>query len=185
MQTIKLYPVENFTFGSRDNQDVPISSHFPPSDLPPYGQTRICTDCVILVHKNNHPHVLLLQITASFFKLPGGEGDVSTVMHDCLVPPGQIAEFEHDLLGKWYKHNPENIYPYLPPHITSPREIRRLELIKVPEGFVFAVPKGIKCVAVPLFELYENSSRYGPILSNIPHLLSRFEFEYHPLSAGK
>jgi cleavage and polyadenylation specificity factor subunit 5 len=36
----------------------------------------------------------------------------------------------------------------------------------------------MKLLAVPLFELYDNSQRYGPQLSAIPHLLSRFSFEF-------
>lgn len=36
----------------------------------------------------------------------------------------------------------------------------------------------MKLLAVPLFELYDNTARYGPQLSAIPHLLSRFNFEY-------
>jgi cleavage and polyadenylation specificity factor subunit 5 len=36
----------------------------------------------------------------------------------------------------------------------------------------------MKLLAVPLFELYENSQRYGPQLSAIPHLLSRYNFEF-------
>ncbi len=32
--------------------------------------------------------------------------------------------------------------------------------------------------AVPLFELYDNTARYGPQLSAIPHLLSRYNFEF-------
>jgi cleavage and polyadenylation specificity factor subunit 5 len=35
----------------------------------------------------------------------------------------------------------------------------------------------MKLLAVPLFELYDNSARYGPQLSAIPHLLSRYNFE--------
>lgn len=35
----------------------------------------------------------------------------------------------------------------------------------------------MKLLAVPLFELYDNSQRYGPQLSAIPHLLSRYNFE--------
>lgn len=35
----------------------------------------------------------------------------------------------------------------------------------------------MKLLAVPLFELYENTARYGPQLSAIPHLLSRYNFE--------
>lgn len=36
----------------------------------------------------------------------------------------------------------------------------------------------MKLLAVPLFELYDNSPRYGPQLSAIPHLLSRYNFEF-------
>lgn len=35
----------------------------------------------------------------------------------------------------------------------------------------------MKLLAVPLFELYDNTARYGPQLSAIPHLLSRYNFE--------
>jgi cleavage and polyadenylation specificity factor subunit 5 len=36
----------------------------------------------------------------------------------------------------------------------------------------------MKLLAVPLFELYDNNQRYGPQLSSIPHLLSRYNFEF-------
>ena len=36
----------------------------------------------------------------------------------------------------------------------------------------------MKLLAVPLFELYDNTARYGPQLSAIPHLLSRYSFEF-------
>lgn len=39
------------------------------------------------------------------------------------------------------------------------------------------MPKNMKLFAVPLFELYDNTQRYGPQLSAIPHLLSRYNFE--------
>jgi cleavage and polyadenylation specificity factor subunit 5 len=45
----------------------------------------------------------------------------------------------------------------------------------------------MKLLAVPLFELYDNTARYGPQLSAIPHLLSRYNFEFvdeqgHPVA---
>jgi cleavage and polyadenylation specificity factor subunit 5 len=43
---------------------------------------------------------------------------------------------------------------------------------------VLSVPKNMKLLAVPLFELYDNTPRYGPQLSAIPHLLSRYNFEF-------
>jgi hypothetical protein len=36
----------------------------------------------------------------------------------------------------------------------------------------------MKLLAVPLFELYDNTARYGPQLAAIPHLLSRYNFEF-------
>jgi cleavage and polyadenylation specificity factor subunit 5 len=36
----------------------------------------------------------------------------------------------------------------------------------------------MKLLAIPLFELYDNAARYGPQLSAIPHLLSRYNFIY-------
>lgn len=36
----------------------------------------------------------------------------------------------------------------------------------------------MKLLAVPLFELYDNTMRYGPQLSAIPHLLSRYNYEF-------
>ena len=36
----------------------------------------------------------------------------------------------------------------------------------------------MKLLAVPLFELYDNTARYGPQLSAIPHYLSRYRWEF-------
>jgi len=51
-----------------------------------------------------------------------------------------------------------------------------IQLISATE--VLSVPKNMKLLAVPLFELYDNTARYGPQLSAIPHLLSRYNFEF-------
>ncbi len=47
---------------------------------------------------------------------------------------------------------------------------------------VLAVPKNMKLLAIPLFELYDNAARYGPQLSAIPHLLSRCVYLSRTLS---
>lgn len=36
------------------------------------------------------------------------------------------------------------------------------------------VPKNFKLLAVPLFELYDNLLRYGPVLASIPTMVSRY-----------
>ena len=38
---------------------------------------------------------------------------------------------------------------------------------------LFAVPRNYKLVAAPLFELYDNSAGYGPIISSLPQALGR------------
>ena len=49
-------------------------------------------------------------------------------------------------------------------------------LTRLPE--ILSVPKNMKLLAVPLFELYDNTARYGPQLSAIPHILSKYNFEF-------
>lgn len=90
------------------------------------------------------------------------------------------------------------MYPFLPAHVTRPKECKKLYFIQLPKSSksslypifnqskslltfakeVLSVPKNMKLLAVPLFELYDNTARYGPQLSAIPHLLSRYNFEF-------
>lgn len=111
-----------------------------------------------------------------------------------------------DTLAQWWRPNFETfMYPFLPGHVTRPKECKKLYFIQLPKKsecplweyvclclFVFflffffnlpspevlSVPKNMKLLAVPLFELYDNTARYGPQLSAIPHLLSRYNFEF-------
>ena len=41
------------------------------------------------------------------------------------------------------------------------------------------VPRNMKLIAVPLFEIHDHSQRYGPVISNIPALVSRLTFALH------
>ncbi|KAB1210712.1 Cleavage and polyadenylation specificity factor subunit 5 [Morella rubra] len=95
---------------------------------------------------------------------------------------GSVAEYTLAvLIGEcvaiWWRPNFETImYPYCPPHITKPKECKKLYLVHLSEREYFAVPKNLKLLAVPLFELYDNVQRYGPVISTIPQQLSRFQF---------
>ena len=40
------------------------------------------------------------------------------------------------------------------------------------------VPKNMKLVAVPFYELYNSASRYGPVIAALPHILSRFRLTF-------
>lgn len=37
------------------------------------------------------------------------------------------------------------------------------------------VPKNLKLMAVPLFELHDNMTKYGAVIAAIPQLMSRFK----------
>lgn len=52
-------------------------------------------------------------------------------------------------------------YPYVPAHITAPKEQKKIFLVLLQEFAQFAVPSNLKLLAVPLFELYDNPGRYG------------------------
>uniref|UniRef100_A0A287D0E6 Nudix hydrolase 21 n=1 Tax=Ictidomys tridecemlineatus TaxID=43179 RepID=A0A287D0E6_ICTTR len=80
-----------------------------------------------------------------------------------------------DCIGNWWRPNFEPPqYPYIPAHITKPKEHKKLFLVQLQEKALFAVPKNYKLVAAPLFELYDNAPGYGPIISSLPQLLSRY-----------
>ncbi|CAI0403541.1 unnamed protein product [Linum tenue] len=155
----------------------------------------ICVYClvkqcsiILQVQEHNHPHILLLQIGNTFCKLPGGrlkpgENEIEGLKRKltsklganspALVPDWQIGE----CVAIWWRPNFETImYPYCPPHITKPKECKKLFLVHLSEREYFAVPKNLKLLVVPLFELYDNVQRYGPVISTIPQQLSRFRF---------
>nr|CAN74801.1 hypothetical protein VITISV_006288 [Vitis vinifera] len=70
-----------------------------------------------------------------------------------LQPDWQIGE----CVAIWWRPNFETImYPYCPPHITKPKECKKLFIVHLSEREYFAVPKNLKLLAVPLFELYDN-----------------------------
>eukprot|EP01112_Ceratiomyxa_fruticulosa_P010304 TRINITY_DN2718_c0_g1_i1.p2 TRINITY_DN2718_c0_g1~~TRINITY_DN2718_c0_g1_i1.p2 ORF type:complete len:210 (-),score=39.29 TRINITY_DN2718_c0_g1_i1:61-690(-) len=196
--TITLYNLEtNYTFGTKEilmEKDTSVSARMlRMKDMYETQGMRRTVDGILLVHQHNHPHVLLLQIGNTFFKLPGGrlrpgEGEIEglqrkltgklaphTSVHHPFPPQWEVG----DLLCQWWRPNFETLlYPYVPAHITRPKECKKLFLIPLPERCFFAVPRNLKLLAVPLFELYDNPQRYGPIISALPQLLGRFNFNY-------
>ncbi|KAH9460309.1 hypothetical protein Pst134EB_008490 [Puccinia striiformis f. sp. tritici] len=225
--TITLYPLSNYTFSTKEAQpeeDPSVTSRLQrlQNNYEDFGMRRT-VEGILVVHEHGHPHVLMLQIANAFFKLPGdylrpGEDDVEGLkerLDDRLAPPsGQFGagltsaqgqkDWEiGDCLSQWWRPNYESfMYPYVPAHITKPKECKMLYLVQLPEKksvtythspfsesifffdcFVFSVevlsvPKNMKLLAIPLFELYDNPQRYGPQLAAIPHVLSRFSFIY-------
>ena len=196
---VNLYPLTNYTFGTKDplfEKDVSVPARFQRmrDEFDRLGMRR-SVEGVLLVHEHGLPHVLLLQLGSTFFKLPGGElnpgedevDGLKRLMSDTLgrtdASSGAVATPDdwivEDTIGNWWRPNFEPAqYPYISPHITKPKEHRKLFLVQLKEKAYFAVPRNYKLVAAPLFELYDNSQGYGPIISSLPQALGRFNFIY-------
>ena len=101
-------------------------------------------------------------------------------MNERLGPAGSNDDWNiSDTLAQWWRPNFETfMYPFIPGHVTRPKECKKLYLIQLPRTKILSVPKNMKLLAVPLYELYDNTARYGPQLAAIPHLLSRYNFEF-------
>ncbi|KAL7414510.1 Cleavage/polyadenylation specificity factor subunit 5 [Mrakia frigida] len=197
--TIILYPLSNFTFSTKEAQpeeDPSVATRIQrlQRNYEESGMRRT-VEGVLLVHDHGHPHVLLLQIASAFFRIPGdylqpGEDELEGLKarldeklglgKDVAVDPGMNEEWEiGDTLAQWWRPNFETfMYPYVPAHITKPKESKKMFLVQMPARKVLSIPKNMKILAVPIFELYDNSARYGPQLACLPHLLSRYNFVF-------
>ncbi|KAL7047863.1 hypothetical protein ACKWTF_003131 [Chironomus riparius] len=76
-RTINLYPLTNYTFGTKEplfekDPSVPARFQRMRDEFEKIGMRRSVEAC-LLVHEHGLPHVLLLQLGTTFFKLPGGE----------------------------------------------------------------------------------------------------------------
>ncbi|KAK0075738.1 hypothetical protein PV326_011317, partial [Microctonus aethiopoides] len=198
-RTVNLYPLTNYTFGTKEplfekDPSVPARFQRMRDEFDKIGMRR-SVEGVLLVHEHGLPHVLLLQLGTTFFKLPGGElnaGEdevegLKRLLTEVTVIAAPVAALARtlgrqdgvkqewvieDTIGNWWRPNFEPPqYPYVPPHITKPKEHKRLFLVQLQEKALFAVPKNYKLVAAPLFELYDNSQGYGPIISSLPQSL--------------
>ncbi|KAF4522605.1 hypothetical protein B566_EDAN003585 [Ephemera danica] len=145
---ISLYPLTNYTFGTKEplfekDPSVPARFQRMREEFDKIGMRR-SVEGVLLVHEHGLPHVLLLQLGTTFFKLPGGElspgedeveglkrlltetlGRQDGVIQDWLI---------EDTIGNWWRPNFEPPqYPYVPPHITKPKEHKKLFLVQLAE----------------------------------------------------
>ncbi|KAH7701311.1 cleavage and polyadenylation specificity factor subunit 5 [Aphelenchoides avenae] len=196
-RTVNLYPLTNYTFGTKEPQserDHSVQARFQrmKDEYEKIGMRR-SVEGVLLVHEHSLPHVLLLQIGSTFFKLPGGElnpeedeteGLKRILTEQTLGRDGETPNSQwiiEDCIANWWRPNfdPPR-YPYVPAHVTKPKEQTKLFLVQLPEKALFAVPKNFKLVAAPLFELFDNTNGYGHVIASLPQILSRFNFLYTP-----
>ena len=74
MPFLHLYPIDNYTFGSKDSvMEIETSYHHRMAQLADSFRAegmRRTVEAVLLTYENNHPHVLLLQLgETNIFKL--------------------------------------------------------------------------------------------------------------------
>lgn len=189
---LDIYPLGCYYFGS--TQALPFKDdtlsdrlHRLKSNYATQGM-RTCVEAVVLVELFKHPHLLLLQVRNSVFELPGGRLRPSESEVDCLKrklssklsvdEEGSALKWEvGECIGMWWRPDFETLmYPYLPPNVKRPKECTKLFLVKLPASQKFIVPKNYKLLAVPLCQIHENKKTYGPIISGVPQLLSKFSF---------
>ncbi|CAL5184740.1 unnamed protein product [Lathyrus oleraceus] len=184
---VNIYPLNSYYFGSKH---AVFSKHHSlqrfKSNYAANGM-RICVEAVLMVELFKHPHLLLLQIKNSIFKLPGGrlrpgESDTDGLKRKLgkkLSLDEDEAQWEvGECLGMWWRSDFETLmHPFLPPNVKHPKECTKLFLVKLPETRRFTVPKNMKLLSVPLCQIRENHKIYGPIISAVPQLLSKFSFK--------
>ncbi|KAK6941317.1 Cleavage/polyadenylation specificity factor subunit 5 [Dillenia turbinata] len=190
---IDIYPLSYYYFGSKDvvvpSKDETLSDRIQrfKSNYAAHGM-RTYVEAVMLVELFKHPHLLLLQERNSIYKLPGGrvrpgESDVNGLKRKLSSKlscghDGQETDWEvGECIGMWWRADFETLqYPFLPPNVKWPKECTKLFLARLPESKRFTVPKNQKLLAVPLCQVHESIKTYGPIISGVPQLLSRFSF---------
>ncbi|KAK9834547.1 hypothetical protein WJX74_004253 [Apatococcus lobatus] len=146
---------------------------------------RQSVEGILLVHEHNHPHVILFQHGTKdkpTFRLIGGrlrpgEDEITGLIRkldSSLSPLGTSLVLKWQIgecIGMFWRPNfEEHLYPYLPAHITRPKEAKRLFMVHLPDRAYFAVPKNLNLKAIPLFELYSNQALYGSLLAALPQM---------------
>ncbi|OHS93431.1 Cleavage and polyadenylation specificity factor subunit 5 [Tritrichomonas foetus] len=149
---------------------------------------------IILVHMYNHPYVLLLEkLTGDkSIIIPGGRlalgEDDETGLQRLLAKKLRLVkgpgpyEIINDLLSCWYRPQyTEQMFPYCPVHVTTPKEVERWYLVLLPENGSLCIPPKYKLHAVPFYDLQDGVRRYGKQLPTIPLLVSRFNIIPRPI----
>jgi cleavage and polyadenylation specificity factor subunit 5 len=156
-KTIRLYPLSNYTFGTKETQpeeDPSVSARLKRLEehYSLHGMRRTA-EGILVCHEHNHPHILMLQIANAFFKLPGDylkddEEEIEGLkgrLNERLAPVGRLGEGEGegergewmvgDCLAQWWRPNFETfMYPFVPAHVTRPKECKKLYYIQLPES---------------------------------------------------
>ncbi|KAH0786176.1 pre-mRNA cleavage factor Im 25 kDa subunit 2 [Histomonas meleagridis] len=189
---IQIPDLDHFTFGTSSNE-IEEQEHEKFTKIERIrsifsaGGTVRSVRAIVLAHIHNHPHVLLLEKNSDNSKIiPGGiltpGEDDETGLQRLLSKKMNLIEGSYEiseLIATWYRPQfTEHLFPYLPVHITIPKEVERWYLVLLPEKGFFGIPPKYKLHAVPFYDLQEGDQRiFGKQLPTIPLLVSRFNIE--------
>ncbi|KAL8425669.1 hypothetical protein Efla_003989 [Eimeria flavescens] len=155
--------------------------------------TRRSVAAVFLVHRAEYPHVLLLldqqrqKHSLVMFKYKTWQKPrevLQTKLFKHLIKSDQASKRKWaacesaglevgEFLGEWWRGEfDDELIPYLPPHVTRPKERVRVHQVQLAPQCSFRVPSGFCMTVVPVFELAPQ--RVGLAISGLSHLLSRF-----------
>jgi cleavage and polyadenylation specificity factor subunit 5 len=142
---------------------------------------------VIITHSDGVPHIVLFRQGAHIFlcggKLAEGESEKeglsrhlrSVILKDKL---SDSCEWKiGDVIAKFYRPEfDDRIYPYIPSHVTRPKEEITLIQVILPPRCVFGLREGTNMSAVPVHEILKNPDALPILVSALPQLISRFVF---------
>jgi hypothetical protein len=218
-KSLQVFDVDSYEFRVKENSAtsmkrdaVLFGDHFNSDATRPLddGIQRL-VGAVLLVHRLEHEHVLLLHETESdSFRLPGGKINEGERIEDCLHRTMRMDLAPHDFpeiawrvqgcLGCWWRPQfTSKEMPLVLSQVSRPKEVGtarqfqfvvcacsdhtltllgqsvKIYAVQLPDAFVFHTTESSTLMAVPLFSIMDDATRYGPVLASLPYLISQLE----------
>ena len=155
---------------------------------------------VFITHSEGTPHVVIFEQrsgveTHPFLcggKLIEGESErdgLSRHLRSVILKDKSSDSCEWkvgDLIAKFYRPDfGEYIYPYIPAHVTRPKEEISVFQVVLPPKCVFGLREGTTMSAVPMCDILKNPESFPQLIRAIPELVSRFViYSYVPGRPG-
>ena len=155
---------------------------------------------VFLTHSNGVPHILVFQQATEGGPVPflfGGklqEGEseregLTRQLRSFIMKTKSADSCEWkvgEVISKFYRPEfDQRIYPYIPPHVTRPKEEITLLQVVLPPKCVFALREGMSISAIPIPELLKAPQSHPVMIGSLPALIARFTlYQYVPGRPG-
>lgn len=183
MATVAVAPFSNYTFLNRQvGTEEEVASTATPSSTTVYA--------VLLTHSHRHPHVIIEKGEGGV-KLVGGrltigEGELEglrRLLTDQLAATNNMKPVRWevvDLLSQWYRgaEGTKRVYPYLPCHRSKPWETIKVYLVRLPSRAVFYLKDAKRLQVAACYDLHNNAKEYGDVLSTLPVMLGKYNYQY-------